>query len=266
MASTAGNQVQCEICMKLLQVQTDLGRHMLLHATNREELMHRCSECSYASLQKSNVGAHYASVHAKLRPYHCPDSIVDAQGNIVRCNHASTHPSNLTRHRKSKHGYDPKKCLKSERTVGPADVHAMYEQWVIPRAAEAVEGYLPVTPTVADPSTIFRPPVAGATAAKNTPNPQAHYPPRQDVPPPHSLSAADYSASHSNLSIPRTSIRPASDMPPPPRPSKRSRREAHGFLPPPPFQSITPGPRPTRLSRGFAVNCRVGTTDVNERR
>ncbi|KAI0365364.1 hypothetical protein BV20DRAFT_1125043 [Pilatotrama ljubarskyi] len=224
-------QVQCDICLKILQ--GDLKRHMKMHATNREEIMYRCEQCPFQSLQRSNVGSHYVAVHTKIKPYHCPDTVVDEQGRTVKCNHSSRHPSTLTRHRKSRHGYDPNNCDGSQKTVGPAEIHEMYQHWVVPPPTTSAADYRSVPPTVANPDIVYRPRLEVTREERSVPNFQAYSQGREAIPPSRSLKGAEYAAFSSTPSTSRSHVDPATDMGPTPGSVKHPRLQLHSPPPPP---------------------------------
>ncbi|KAG6331342.1 hypothetical protein ID866_7745 [Astraeus odoratus] len=90
----------CHVCGKELSRKADLPRHMLTHASNKEELMIPCpyKGCSYKALQRSNLATHLHT-HTGERPNKC---------RHPGCSYTTSDPGSLTRHRKSVHGYEPK--------------------------------------------------------------------------------------------------------------------------------------------------------------
>ncbi|KAK7036007.1 hypothetical protein R3P38DRAFT_2910159 [Favolaschia claudopus] len=96
---------QCDICGLALRRHTDLPRHMLLHASNKESLMFRCpvEGCRHQTLQKSNLATHIRT-HTRAKPHKCPEY----WPNGVKCDFTTADPSSLHRHRKRKHGYAPR--------------------------------------------------------------------------------------------------------------------------------------------------------------
>ncbi|KAJ7765697.1 hypothetical protein B0H16DRAFT_1524043 [Mycena metata] len=94
----------CMICGLSLRRNTDLPRHMLIHANNKESLMFRCpmEGCNHQTLQKSNLATHIRT-HTRAKPHKCPEYL----GNGQKCDFSTADPSSLHRHRKRKHGYGP---------------------------------------------------------------------------------------------------------------------------------------------------------------
>lgn len=89
--------VQCSICHKVICRKGDLPRHMLTHASNKEELKFPCPVpgCDHRTLQKSNLQTHIGT-HTGKGLHYCPD-----------CPFASTESSRVMEHRKKYHGYRP---------------------------------------------------------------------------------------------------------------------------------------------------------------
>ncbi|KAK7060881.1 hypothetical protein VNI00_000614 [Paramarasmius palmivorus] len=98
----------CTICGVELARKGDMPRHMRTHSDNKDSMLHRCpvEGCNFANLQRSNVDTHIRT-HTKEKNQQCPD-----------CEFSAVDPGSLTRHRKRKHGYVPKK-RKSRKTNAP---------------------------------------------------------------------------------------------------------------------------------------------------
>ncbi|KAJ7342606.1 hypothetical protein DFH08DRAFT_874603 [Mycena albidolilacea] len=90
----------CTTCGLTVKRPSDLPRHMLLHAKNKEDFMFQCPfpECGHKTLQKSNLETHIR-IHTNARPLQCP--VIFSDG--LRCNFTSSDPSSLHRHKKRKH-------------------------------------------------------------------------------------------------------------------------------------------------------------------
>ncbi|KAJ7168120.1 hypothetical protein C8R43DRAFT_136776 [Mycena crocata] len=102
---SSGNGASCEHCGASMRRNTDLPRHMLLHAKNKEEFMFTCpvEGCTHATLQKSNLATHIRT-HTRAKPHKCPEYYSNGQ----KCDFATADPSSLHRHRKRKHDYQPR--------------------------------------------------------------------------------------------------------------------------------------------------------------
>ncbi|KAJ6488661.1 hypothetical protein C8R47DRAFT_1215873 [Mycena vitilis] len=100
----------CEHCGASVKRPNDLPRHMLLHATNKEEFMFTCpvEGCGHSTLQKSNLNTHIRT-HTRAKPYKCPEYYPNGQ----KCLFATADPSSLHRHRKRKHGFKPQSSTTS---------------------------------------------------------------------------------------------------------------------------------------------------------
>ncbi|KAJ7871500.1 hypothetical protein B0H14DRAFT_217308 [Mycena olivaceomarginata] len=70
----ASSNTTCEHCGVTVKRPTDLPRHMLIHAPNKEEFMYTCpiEGCSHQTLQRSNLNTHIRT-HTRTRPYSCPE-------------------------------------------------------------------------------------------------------------------------------------------------------------------------------------------------
>ncbi|KAJ6630334.1 hypothetical protein B0H10DRAFT_2208004 [Mycena sp. CBHHK59/15] len=103
--SEPDNGATCSVCGAYLRRNTDLPRHMLIHAKNKESLMFTCpmDGCGHQTLQKSNLATHIRT-HTRAKPHKCPESFPDGQ----KCDFTTADPSSLHRHRKRKHGYRPR--------------------------------------------------------------------------------------------------------------------------------------------------------------
>ncbi|KAK7053738.1 transcriptional repressor CTCF-like protein [Favolaschia claudopus] len=87
----------CATCGIILARSSDLPRHMLTHAKNKEDLMYGCPfpECGHKTLQKSNLETHIR-IHTNIRPLECPAILPDGS----RCTFTTSDPSSLHRHKK----------------------------------------------------------------------------------------------------------------------------------------------------------------------
>ncbi|KAN0084012.1 hypothetical protein V8E55_007516 [Tylopilus felleus] len=76
-----------------------MERHKLTHAPPevKEGKMFQCTDCTYKTLQESNLKAHQ-NTHTGERPNECP---------FPGCTFRTAHPSSLSRHRSRKHGHRP---------------------------------------------------------------------------------------------------------------------------------------------------------------
>ncbi|KAJ7093158.1 hypothetical protein C8R44DRAFT_399692 [Mycena epipterygia] len=104
----AGSGATCEHCGACMKRNTDLPRHMLIHAKDKEEFMFACPipGCTHKTLQKSNLATHIRT-HTRTKPHKCPEYFPNGQ----KCDFATADPSSLHRHRKRKHGYQPKSSM-----------------------------------------------------------------------------------------------------------------------------------------------------------
>ncbi|KAK7023880.1 hypothetical protein R3P38DRAFT_2954687 [Favolaschia claudopus] len=95
----------CSYCGRTVKRPTDLPRHELLHAPNKNEFMYACpvEGCHHQTLQKSNLSTHIRT-HTRTQPFLCPEYYTDGQ----KCTFKTADPSSLHRHRKRKHGYRPR--------------------------------------------------------------------------------------------------------------------------------------------------------------
>ncbi|KAK0460701.1 uncharacterized protein EV420DRAFT_226670 [Desarmillaria tabescens] len=75
--------------------KNDLNRHLRAHYAKGA---HKCPHCDYSCDQATALKTHVNSVHLGLRPYACPD-----------CEFMFGDKGSLCRHRKRRHGYEPKK-------------------------------------------------------------------------------------------------------------------------------------------------------------
>ncbi|KAJ7071723.1 hypothetical protein B0H15DRAFT_88425 [Mycena belliarum] len=109
----------CTTCGVTVKRPSDLPRHMLTHAKNKEELMFQCPfpECGHKTLQRSNLETHIriqcvclvSAEHLSLptliilstnaRPLQCVAILADGS----RCTYATSDPSSLYRHKKRRH-------------------------------------------------------------------------------------------------------------------------------------------------------------------
>ncbi|KAJ7775691.1 hypothetical protein DFH07DRAFT_88232 [Mycena maculata] len=87
----------CTTCGTTVKRPSDLPRHMLTHAKNKEDFMFQCPfpECSHKTLQRSNLETHIR-IHINARPLQC--SVILSDGS--RCDFATSDPSSLHRHKK----------------------------------------------------------------------------------------------------------------------------------------------------------------------
>ncbi|KAJ7236725.1 hypothetical protein B0H12DRAFT_124002 [Mycena haematopus] len=101
-SEASSSNTTCEHCGVTVKRPTDLPRHLLLHAANKEEFMYTCpiDGCSHQTLQRSNLNTHIRT-HTRTRPYECPEYSAKGQ----KCLFTTADPSSLHRHRKRKHGY-----------------------------------------------------------------------------------------------------------------------------------------------------------------
>ncbi|KAF7298314.1 Transcriptional repressor CTCF-like [Mycena kentingensis (nom. inval.)] len=95
----------CQACGLFIRRSTDLPRHMLVHSKDKSALMFRCpvDGCGHSTLQKSNLATHIRT-HTRAKPHKCPEILKSG----VPCAFVTADPSSLHRHRKRKHGYQPK--------------------------------------------------------------------------------------------------------------------------------------------------------------
>ncbi|KAF8552660.1 hypothetical protein OG21DRAFT_1604587 [Imleria badia] len=91
--------VTCEVCGRKIGRRADLSRHMKTHAENKEALKYKCPRCPFGALQLSNFKNHWNSFTGK-RPYKCPEE---------GCTYRAAERGTLSKHRKSRHGYQSKK-------------------------------------------------------------------------------------------------------------------------------------------------------------
>ncbi|KAJ7030006.1 hypothetical protein C8F04DRAFT_1368282 [Mycena alexandri] len=130
----------CDQCGASMRRIADLPRHMLLHAKNKEEFMFTCpvavriqllsvdalhylnsnefiKGCTHQTLQKSNLDTHIRT-HTRAQPHKCPEYLPNGQ----KCLFATADPSSLHRHRKRKHGYQPRVSPSSTKPSRSAPV------------------------------------------------------------------------------------------------------------------------------------------------
>ncbi|CAK5275960.1 unnamed protein product [Mycena citricolor] len=90
----------CSTCGASIGRTSDLQRHMLTHAKNKEELMFQCPypDCKHRTLQRSNLETHIRT-HTNMRPLQCTYIYTDG----LKCEFATADPSSLHRHKKRKH-------------------------------------------------------------------------------------------------------------------------------------------------------------------
>ncbi|KAF5325713.1 hypothetical protein D9611_000168 [Ephemerocybe angulata] len=91
--------VQCPTCEKVVNRKADLTRHMQVHNKGAERYTCPYQECTYATLQKSNLTTHLRT-HTGEKRFSCQDS-------PGQCDFRTSDPAAFTRHRKKKHGYVP---------------------------------------------------------------------------------------------------------------------------------------------------------------
>ncbi|KAJ6618286.1 hypothetical protein B0H10DRAFT_1255279 [Mycena sp. CBHHK59/15] len=105
----------CETCGRKFRRVTDLPRHMLIHAKNKEEFMFTCpvEGCTHQTLQRSNLATHIRT-HTRAKPHKCPEYFPNGQ----KCDFATADPSSLHRHRKRKHGYKPRSLVNVSMASG----------------------------------------------------------------------------------------------------------------------------------------------------
>ncbi|KAJ7747765.1 hypothetical protein B0H16DRAFT_916588 [Mycena metata] len=115
----SGISATCDQCGASMGRIADLPRHMLLHAKNKEEFMFTCpvAGCTHQTLQKSNLDTHIRT-HTRAQPHKCPEYLSNGQ----KCLFATADPSSLHRHRKRKHGYQPRVSPNSTRRSKSASV------------------------------------------------------------------------------------------------------------------------------------------------
>ncbi|KAJ7184190.1 hypothetical protein C8R46DRAFT_1208425 [Mycena filopes] len=110
----SSNSATCDQCGASMKRVADLPRHMLLHAKNKEEFMFTCpvAGCTHQTLQRSNLDTHIRT-HTRAKPHKCPEYLPNGQ----KCIFATADPSSLHRHRKRKHGYQPRPTARSGAPV-----------------------------------------------------------------------------------------------------------------------------------------------------
>ncbi|KAJ7015770.1 hypothetical protein C8F04DRAFT_1171744, partial [Mycena alexandri] len=98
--SDSNRRATCTTCGATMKRPSDLPRHTLLHAKNKEEYMFQCPfpECGHKTLQRSNLETHIR-IHTNARPLQC--TVILSDGS--RCDFATSDPSSLHRHKKRKH-------------------------------------------------------------------------------------------------------------------------------------------------------------------
>ncbi|KAJ6615467.1 hypothetical protein B0H10DRAFT_2220313 [Mycena sp. CBHHK59/15] len=96
-------RVTCATCGATVKRSSDLPRHMLTHAKNKEDLMFQCPipECGHRTLQRSNLETHIR-IHTNVKPLQCAVTLPDGS----KCDFATSDPSSLHRHKKRKHDKD----------------------------------------------------------------------------------------------------------------------------------------------------------------
>ncbi|KAJ7166038.1 hypothetical protein C8R46DRAFT_1275567 [Mycena filopes] len=96
----ATRRATCTTCGATMKRPSDLPRHTLLHAKNKEDFMFQCPfpECGHKTLQRSNLETHIR-IHTNARPLQCTVMLPDGS----RCDFATSDPSSLHRHKK-RHG------------------------------------------------------------------------------------------------------------------------------------------------------------------
>ncbi|TEB37602.1 hypothetical protein FA13DRAFT_1786767 [Coprinellus micaceus] len=97
--SRARVPVQCPSCDRVVNRKADLTRHMATH--NKDAGKYNChyEDCTYATLQKSNLTTHLRT-HTGEKRFECKD-------DPANCDFRTSDPAAFTRHRKKKHGYVP---------------------------------------------------------------------------------------------------------------------------------------------------------------
>ncbi|KAJ7756821.1 hypothetical protein DFH07DRAFT_473597 [Mycena maculata] len=115
-SKTGGGSATCDQCGASMKRVSDLPRHMLLHAKNKDEHMYACpvEGCTHATLQKSNLATHIRT-HTRAKPHKCPEYFPNGQ----KCNFATADPSSLHRHRKRKHGLKPRSSTATSSASAP---------------------------------------------------------------------------------------------------------------------------------------------------
>ncbi|KAJ7043273.1 hypothetical protein C8F04DRAFT_1074307 [Mycena alexandri] len=106
----SSSSATCDQCGASMRRVADLPRHMLLHAKNKAEFMFTCpvAGCTHQTLQRSNLDTHIRT-HTRAKPHKCPEYLSNGQ----KCLFATADPSSLHRHRKRKHGYQPRAATRS---------------------------------------------------------------------------------------------------------------------------------------------------------
>ncbi|KAI0078422.1 hypothetical protein K474DRAFT_1706479 [Panus rudis PR-1116 ss-1] len=67
-----------------------------------------CGECGKLTRQFSNFKTHVRSKHYHLKDIHCPHTVTNRYGEEGPCTFTTGDPSSLSRHRKHKHGHQPR--------------------------------------------------------------------------------------------------------------------------------------------------------------
>ncbi|KAJ7445785.1 hypothetical protein B0H11DRAFT_402208 [Mycena galericulata] len=162
----SGSSATCEHCGASMKRISDLRRHMLIHAKNKEEFMYTCpvEGCSHATLQKSNLATHIRT-HTRAKPHKCPEYLPNGQ----KCDFATADPSSLHRHRKRKHGYQPRLSTATSSTMpsGSGTRDKSVDCWnsfeseesfgLRPESADADQGSAPEHTNIAWTHAIHRP-------------------------------------------------------------------------------------------------------------
>ncbi|KAJ7124499.1 hypothetical protein C8R44DRAFT_783592 [Mycena epipterygia] len=96
----AHRRATCSTCGITVTRTSDLPRHMLTHAKNKEDFMFQCPfpDCGHKTLQRSNLETHIR-IHTNARPLQC--AVILSDGS--QCDYATSDPSSLYRHKKRKH-------------------------------------------------------------------------------------------------------------------------------------------------------------------
>ncbi|KAJ6547142.1 hypothetical protein B0H19DRAFT_1075076 [Mycena capillaripes] len=107
----ASSNTTCEQCGASVKRPTDLPRHMLLHATNKEEFMFTCpvENSVRATFFANSLELISLPTSTRVKPYECPEYFPDGR----KCMFETSDPSSLHRHRKRKHGYKPRSTTSS---------------------------------------------------------------------------------------------------------------------------------------------------------